>query len=310
MKYGRYVVERAVEELGITVEESFGSEWAVGLCPLHSDSSPSFAIMLDEGAWTCYAGCGSSGDLAFLVAQLTGEKPADARRRLQRGIPVDDESFRNALQEPQEGAQSPYTYVDDFEYIHGVVPRYMLSRGFTPETLKAWDIGWDPEAKAVVIPIRDKRKGPVVGLVRRLLEPRSDQGKYQNTPGLAKKGTLFGIDHVDTTVQEITVVEGPLDCLWLHQYNIPAVALLGASMAQGQADALLRNFWRVRLALDADDAGQKGIKRAKHLLSRMKVDVVTIPEGKKDVQELPEDQLRGLFDTRLFDTRLLDEPPS
>jgi DNA primase len=40
-------------------------------CPLHSDSNPSFSIFIENGVWTCFAGCGT-GDLFSLYGKLRG----------------------------------------------------------------------------------------------------------------------------------------------------------------------------------------------------------------------------------------------
>ena len=85
--YGRAVVEDTLDALGIDYDEPFTSVWAQAFCPMHDDSSPSFTVNMEEGGWRCYSGCGSSGDLAALVAEVTNERYDDARLRLQRAIP-------------------------------------------------------------------------------------------------------------------------------------------------------------------------------------------------------------------------------
>ena len=47
----------------------FQSREAIGLCPLHQDSRPSFSINLESGLWKCFAGCGA-GDLFTLYKEL------------------------------------------------------------------------------------------------------------------------------------------------------------------------------------------------------------------------------------------------
>lgn len=289
MKYGRAVVERTLEDLGVKYVET-GSSWAEALCPLHDDDNPSFTVHLDEGGWRCYAGCGSSGDLAALVAAITNESIPDARRRLLRGLATDD-SIIDRLSEPPHGITiSTLGAQDPPEYERGRVPRYFFRRGFTKETAVDWDVGWDSRLEALVVPVY--QDGKLVGLVRRKL---NGSPKYVNSAGLVKSDVLFGLDHIPFGATEVTIVEGPLDAMWLYQHGYPAVSTLGAGLSATQADVIKRRFWRVVLAYDADRAGAAATQRALAALRSLDVRVLTLPPGKKDVQECDAEELALLY---------------
>lgn len=291
MNYGRAVVSAALEELGVDYTESYNSSWGDGFCPLHNDSSPSFTINLDEGGWKCYSGCGSSGDLAALVSAVTGEAIEDARRRLLRGLAF-DETILQRLSEssPRVTLTVLETPEDEFKYEHGKVPKYITRRGFTNDTIRAWDVGWDPDIKAIVIPVH--QNGRLVGLVRRKLEGHP---KYLNTAGLAKSNVLLGLDHLPFGADEVTIVEGPMDVMWLYQHGYAAVATLGASLSVAQADVIRRRFWRVTIAYDADKAGIAATARAKKLLEPTEVRTLTLPEGRHDIQECSAEELAEAY---------------
>jgi len=290
VNYGRAVVEREVDSLGLDVTETAGTPWGTSTCPLHDDNSPSFTINMEEGGWKCHAGCGSSGDLAVLVAEVLGEVERDVRMRLRRAMPNSDTDLLRAL---QVQPKAPVAAVkNDLDYQHRRAPQYIFDRGFTPEVLRAWDVGFDPELGAVVIPVL--MDGVLVGLVRRRVNVEPGQAKYDNTR-FPKGEVLLGLDHLPFGATEVVVVEGPLDAMWLYQHGIPAVALLGSSMSPTQARLISERFWSVVLAFDADMPGRRGEHEAAILLRSLTIRYARLPEGRDDVQECPEWELHEML---------------
>ena len=294
--YGRDVVERALDELGIDVTEQMGTPWAAAFCPLHDDTNTaSLTINMEEGGWKCHAGCGSGGDLAYFIAQLTDEDPRDVRGRLRRRVPASAEALTKALADPEPWTE-PVAAEEDLSYEKGRAPRYIFDRGFTADTLRDWGVGQDTTLGAVVIPPLQDRG--LVGLVRRRVVVPEGEPKYLNTR-FPKGEYLMGLDlaetHMAFTRSRVVVVEGPLDAMWLYQQKIPAVALLGSSMSQTQADTLQARFWQVVLAFDDDLPGQRGARQAARRLDRVEVLHATLPEGRCDVQECTPEEVADMF---------------
>lgn len=295
MRYGRSTVVATLEELGVNYSESYGTPWAEASCPLHDDESPSFTVHLDEGGWRCYSGCGSSGDLAYLVSAVTGEDASTVRRRLLRGLASTENIVARIAEQPTRvtvvSLDAPD--VEELEYERGRVPKYFFRRGFTKETARAWEVGWDKDLEAVVIPVY--QDGVLRGLVRRKLKGTP---KYLNSPGLSKSDVLLGLDHLPFGVDEVILVEGPMDVMWLYQHGYPAVATLGASLSVAQADTIKRLFWRVIIAYDDDKAGRAAATRAQSLLRPLDVRVLTLPLGRHDIQECTAEELAEAFGTK------------
>jgi DNA primase len=250
-------IQDVLDELGVEVVRQDSSErdpWAICLCPFHDDTHPSFAVALKTGHWVCYAGCGV-GTLTQLAARLRGLDEYEAARWLAGfggRVPVMDELL--ALLKPRE-VERPEPPAELPPYERGRTHKLMQERGFTFETLRDFGVGWDRAERAVVLPI--VFRGATWGLAYKYVD-KGHEPPYRYTPGLPKGGLLFGWDMLPDEVAEVVVTEGPLDAMWLHQCHFPGVALLGADMSAAQAELLARRTRAVVLALDSDEAGQRG----------------------------------------------------
>ena len=286
MSYPRETVELVISELGLRLSRPDSAGWADGLCPIHEERNPSFSINVLHGGWVCRSQCGSGG-LADLVALVTGDPIEAVRSRLRRRSVSLELSLSQALIARRRDRTAGDDGGEPLFYERGRVPRYLVDRGFTLETLRRWEVGYDPELRAAVIPVRSG--GRIVGLIRRLVDPGSGP-KYLYSRGLRRDETLFGDWMIPADARRVVVVEGPLDAMWLDQHGHRGVAILGSLLSARQADLILRRFWEVVLALDPDPAGERGIRLALRRLSRARVLVARLPAG-RDVQECSPEEL-------------------
>lgn len=292
MRYSAAIVARVLAELDLQVQRQ-SKGWGLLLCPLHDNrATPALTVHLEEGMWRCYAGCGQGGDIAHLLALVRGQDPADVRRELLHGMAADPLALERLLAESEEGVPEA-RWQEALFYERGRTSQYMLRRGFTLATLARWEVGWDPETQSDVVPVR--AGGVLVGLIRR---PHSGQpAKYMTSVGLDKSRCLVGLDLVPADVRTVTVVEGPLDAIWLDQHGIAAVALMGAVVSDAQADTLTRRFTHLVTALDADRAGREGTRQfhQHRWLQRLVLASIELPLGRKDVGECTADELHAAF---------------
>ncbi|MBW6454757.1 MAG: DNA primase [Trueperaceae bacterium] len=211
-----------------------------GLCPFHSERTPSFHVHVERGFFYCF-GCGAKGDVFDYVMRTQGLEFRDALQLLGervgievRGAPAGQGRRRDLLEINEAAlawfiAQLPGSPAAD----------YLRRRGLTDETVREWGLGFAPDAwdgllkhmltrgvrdddllsaglitenergrrydrfrGRVTFPIRDGM-GRVVGFAGRLL----DDGvpKYLNSPetALFKKGELlYGLDRARTAIRE------------------------------------------------------------------------------------------------------------
>lgn len=123
-----------------------------GLCPFHTEKTPSFYVFPERGTWRCFGSCGEGGDLFTFVqkrengdfrgalrtlaaeagVQLTAEDPKrrSQNERLAAVISAAVEYYQRCLRDP-DGADA-LAYLTE-------------KRGIEQRTIDAWRLGWAPD---------------------------------------------------------------------------------------------------------------------------------------------------------------------
>lgn len=196
---------------------------------------------------------------------------------------------------------------------------HLKSKGYTIEEMLAANVigksnrgsYYDRFRRRVMFPIINIR-GNVVGFSGRAMPGEDKQGgKYVNTsdtPVYKKSNNLFGMNFAKNHCAErIILVEGNMDVISLHQAGFKnAVAPLGTAFTEEQANLLARYTKEVLLTMDADEAGQKAIKRASEILEKtgLKTRVISIPDGKDPdefIKKNGSDRFRALIEGAVSD---------
>jgi len=151
---------------------------------------------------------------------------------------------------------------------------------------------YDRFRSQIIFPLADSR-GRVRGFAGRTMgedSPERRRPKYVNSPEseLFHKGkTLFAADLARAPAaksQSVIAAEGYTDVIAMHQAGIRnTVAIMGTSLTEDQIGELARLAPEVRLALDADSAGQDAMLRAARVAAGRKpplrLRVVGLPPG-------------------------------
>jgi DNA primase len=145
-----------VELIGRTVALKRVGQYYQGLCPFHSEKTPSFYVRPQTQSWHCY-GCGKWGTAFDWLMEREHIEFAEALRTLanltsvrlpERHDPNEDDQARR-LYTIVERAQTFYTGL--FWGGGGERAReYMLRRGLNDETLRAFGIGYAPAGNGLL----------------------------------------------------------------------------------------------------------------------------------------------------------------
>ena len=220
--------------------------------PSHADNSPSMHIHLEKGHVKCFA-CGAYRSLfSFLM-----DNGATFDEAIEFMF-IDHSRTRKEL----EGMQ---------EYTLGrKIPKSMLDRGFTIETLKHFGVGYDEFKRRITIPL--KFNGILYGINYRM-PPK----KIWSSEGFNKDNFIYNFEKSDVRI----LVEGFTDAWKVWQNGTKNVsATLMAYPSEGQLE-LLSSYKEIWLAYDNDKAGYVGAFRVHEHLGR-DVNIMMIPYRGKD----------------------------
>jgi DNA primase len=125
----------------------------VGLCPFHSEKTPSFSVNAEAGLYHCF-GCDASGDAISFVRATEHLDFVDAVRRLadRAGVTIHEDAGstrenarRKSLLDAMESAVDWYhrrlLTSDDA----GPARDYLRSRGYDGEVVRRFRLGWAPD---------------------------------------------------------------------------------------------------------------------------------------------------------------------
>jgi DNA primase len=124
------------------------------VCPFHQEKTPSFMVSSTKQIWHCF-GCGLGGDIFEFVKQIEGVEFPEALHILatRAGITLQRPTVEYQQQTDQkktllainELAAKFYAKILAESQTAQGARDYLKKRGFRPETIKAWQLGWAPE---------------------------------------------------------------------------------------------------------------------------------------------------------------------
>ena len=267
----------------------------VGLCPFHSEKTPSFYVSPLKKMFHCF-GCGENGDVITFVMkhEHLSFKEVIAEKAAEFQIPND---FK------PDGAGSSdidniRTFLNELQlkYLEWVtnerlVKQYIQDRHVSDAAAKTFGLGFAPQAKIqqawlqkssqlsnanksglfkedgfpllqerLIFPIHNAR-GILVGFSGRVLTD-TKVAKYINSPEssiFSKKKLLYGMHYAKgaiKTADVAIVVEGYMDVIAMHQHGFEnVVAVMGTALTEQHAQELSKYSKNVILMFDSDKAG-------------------------------------------------------
>ena len=130
----------------------------VGLCPFHTEKTPSFTVSDDKGFFHCF-GCGAHGDVITFVTRTEGLSFPETVERLanEAGLPMPRETpgeraaarRRAGLIDVLEAAAE--WFEAQLQARTGEAARaYLAGRGLRPETVRAFRLGFAPDRRGAL----------------------------------------------------------------------------------------------------------------------------------------------------------------
>jgi DNA primase len=137
--------------VGETVQLRKAGTTFKGLCPFHSEKTPSFTVTPARETYKCF-GCGKGGDIFSFVMERDGIGFPEALRLLagRAGVELDERSRRDdarkaRLRQVLENAFEFYQVVLRSSKVGQGALDYLRGRGFTDDTIERFGLGWAPD---------------------------------------------------------------------------------------------------------------------------------------------------------------------
>lgn len=123
-----------------------------GLCPFHTEKTPSFYVFPERGNWRCFGSCGEGGDLFTFVQKRENTDFRGAMRVLaaDAGIELTPEDSKKRSQNERLAAvvsASVEYYQRCLKDVGGedAMRYFREKRGLTTLTIETWRLGWAPD---------------------------------------------------------------------------------------------------------------------------------------------------------------------
>ena len=290
----------------------------VGLCPFHTDKTPSFYVSPAKNICKCFA-CGEGGTAVHFIMKHEQLNYFDALRYLAKkyNIEIQERELTDKEKQRKSDRESmlivnswaqQYFTTQLYEHVEGktVGLRYFAERGFREDTIRKFQLGYSLDKRDALYKEATKngykkefleKTGLVIAYDNggvndrfrgRVLKKDEKTAKYVNSPESEiyhKSNELYGIYFAKQAIvkeDRCFLVEGYTDVISMHQAGIEnVVASSGTALTQGQIRLIHRFTSNITVLYDGDAAGIKAALRGIDLLLEdgMNVKVVLLPDG-------------------------------
>ncbi len=179
------------ETVGKYVHLTKNGKYLKGLCPFHSEKTPSFTVTPEKQIFHCY-GCGKGGNVIKFVMEMEGESFPEAVKLLaeEAGIPVTWTSYsaedaspvqkeKRILQEAHDYSAKLYHYLLQNLEVAKPAKAYLQSRGLDDALIEQFGIGYAPPRWDTLTQALERKQFPASEMeAGGLLSKRQDAEGY------------------------------------------------------------------------------------------------------------------------------------
>ncbi len=315
-----------VDVIGSYIELKKSGANFKGLCPFHSEKTPSFVVSPAKQIYHCF-GCHASGDAIKFVMDYEKLSYPEAVEKLASMYHFPLSYTKSSNAKKSDILERVKIFFEKNLENMKTAKEYLLNRGVYESSIERFEIGYAPSSfefleflkregfskdealkfgllakdengrfyarfiERIIFPIYDQR-GNLVGFGGRTIT--NHPAKYINSPQTAyfnKSRLLYGYHLAkDRILREgkIIVTEGYLDVIMLHQGGFKeSVATLGTALTREHLPLLRKGNPKVILAYDGDRAGIEAAFKASKMLSLSSIEGgVVIFEGGMDPADM------------------------
>ncbi len=176
-----------------------GQEY-LGLCPFHSEKSPSFTVNDIKRFYHCF-GCGAHGDVVKFIVETCGFSYMEAAKKLATdyGIPIPKPSSAQAkIYEESEKILTALNLATQFftDHMTGPASSYLKARKLDQPTIDKYNIGFAPSGPALQQFLESKNI-PIITMHQAGLVGKNDDG---DTYPIFRNRIIFPIKNIYSKV--------------------------------------------------------------------------------------------------------------
>lgn len=275
-----------------------GSEFKAGNTSGEPGDSLSVRVTgAKAGLWSDFAS-GEGGDLLDLWMACRGLDIVEAMREAKKHLGIRDDFPKppeRAYRRPASPG-APAAKARALEWLRG--------RGLTEETIRAFKVAeMQQHGKVYAVFPFIQDTGELINIKYRNIDEKRDMRQEKDAAPC-----LFGWHLIDPKARIVTITEGEIDAMTLHQMRVPA---LSVNQGAGNHQWLetdwdkLERFDEILICFDNDEAGKKGAAEIARRLGVERCRMVTL--GAKDANQWLQDGAEAVdFQQAMDDARPLD----
>ncbi|MFA5527360.1 MAG: DNA primase [Peptostreptococcales bacterium] len=118
-----------------------------GLCPFHSENTPSFVVSEEKQIFTCF-GCGATGDVIEFVKRIEHKEFTEVIEKLALDSGIEIKSNKSSVTETKKqelyaiNREAALFFYNNMHKENSIGHQYIVSRGILPSTIKKFGLGF------------------------------------------------------------------------------------------------------------------------------------------------------------------------